>query len=127
LNGAAPIYVAVVDDDESLCRSLGRLLRAEGMHAIAYASAEAFLADTNRPQFGCLVLDIRLGGMSGLELARQLKGKGHHAPFIFVTAHDSAAVRAEAEAAGCSAFLAKTDLGSDVIDAIRQLTDAPAG
>jgi FixJ family two-component response regulator len=126
LNEAVPTYVAVVDDDESLCRSLGRFLRAEGIHAITYPSAEAFLLDTNRPQFGCLVLDIRLGGMSGLELARKLVENGHHAPFIFVTAHDSEAMCAEAEAAGCSAFLRKTDVGTDVLDAIRRLTDATA-
>jgi FixJ family two-component response regulator len=94
------------------------------MHAITYPSAEAFLADTKRPQFGCLVLDIRLGGMSGLELARKLPDKCYRAPFIFITAHDSEAMRAEAESAGCSAFLRKTDAGIDVIDAIRRATDA---
>jgi FixJ family two-component response regulator len=122
LNGASPIYVAVVDDDESLCRSLGRLLRAEGMHAITYPSAEEFLADSKRPQFGCLVLDIRLDGMSGLELAHKLVESGHHAPFIFVTAHNSDAMRAEAEAVGGSAFFSKTDAGTDIIYSIRKLT-----
>ena len=126
MNGIAATYVAVVDDDESLCRSLGRLLRAEGIHAITYPSAEAFLADTKCPQFGCLVLDIRLDGMSGLELAHKLAENGHRAPFIFVTAHDSDAMRAEADAAGCSAFLRKTDAGTDVIEAIRRLAGATA-
>jgi len=55
------MYVAVVDDDESLCRSFARLLRAAGFQQITYNSAESFLADTRRPQFGCLVLDIQLG------------------------------------------------------------------
>ena len=55
-------YVAVVDDDESVCRALSRLLRAEGIQPVSYLSAEAFLADTKRPQFDCLVLDIQLGG-----------------------------------------------------------------
>lgn len=60
-----PIYVAVIDDDESLGRSLARLLRASGMQPITYVSAEAFLADTKQPRFDCLVLDVHLGGMSG--------------------------------------------------------------
>src|SRR5271168_3636903 len=94
-----PIYVAVVDDDESVCRSVGRLLRAAGFQPITYASAESFLADKKRPQFGCLVLDIQLGAMSGLELARKLVADGGHIPIIFITAHDDPEARAEAEAA----------------------------
>ena len=53
-----PIYVAVVDDDEELCRSFGRLLRAAGFQPITYGSAEALLADTKHPQFDCLLLDV---------------------------------------------------------------------
>ena len=64
--------------------------------------------------------------MSGLELAHKLAENGHRAPFIFVTAHDSDAMRAEADAAGCSAFLRKTDAGTDVIEAIRRLAGATA-
>ncbi len=122
--GLSSPYIAVVDDDESQCRSLGRLLRAEGMHAITYLSAEAFLADTMRPQFSCLILDIRLGGMSGLDLARKLVKEGPLTPFLLVTAHDSPAMRSSAEAAGCHGFLAKTKAGSDVIAAIRRITDS---
>lgn len=125
MNPGASTYVAVVDDDESFCSSLGRLLRAQGMHAITYLSAEQFLADQKRPEFGCLVLDIRLGGISGLELARRLRGADHHAPFIFVTAHDNDVMRSEAACAGCSAFLRKTDRGDEIIDAIRELTCSP--
>jgi len=62
MNRTTPIYVAVVDDDESLCRSISRLLRASDIQAVTYSSAEAFLADTNHPRFDCLVLDIQLGG-----------------------------------------------------------------
>ena len=90
-----PSYVAVVDDDESLCRSFGRLLRAAGMQPITYASAEAFLADTKHPPFDCLVLDIQLGGMSGIELAQRLTAEGGHPPFIFITAHDDTETRAK--------------------------------
>jgi len=114
------IYVAVVDDDEGFCRSLGRLLRAAGMQPITYPSAEAFLADSERPQFDCLVLDVQLTGMSGIELGRRLVAEGRHAPFIYMTAHDLPETRAGAEAAGCAAFFRKTDSGADVLDAIRR-------
>ena len=117
---ASPIYVAVVDDDESLCRSLSRLLRAGGIQPITYASAEAFLADAKHPQFDCLVLDIQLGGMSGIELARRLVAEGGHTPVIFITAHDDPEARADAEAAGCTAYFRKSDSGAEVLDAIRR-------
>src|SRR3954451_6802649 len=81
-------YVAVVDDDESICRSFGRLLRAAGFQPITYPSAEAFLADAKHPQFDCLVLDVQLGGMSGLALKCQLTAAGQTTPVIFITAHD---------------------------------------
>jgi FixJ family two-component response regulator len=115
------LYVAVVDDDEHFCRSLGRLLRAAGMQSITYASAEAFLADTKQPRFDCLVLDVHLGGMSGVELGRRLAAEGDHAPFICITAHDDPEARARAEAAGCAAFFRKTHSGADLLDAIRRV------
>jgi FixJ family two-component response regulator len=118
MNRTAPIYVAVVDDDENVCRSLGRLLRATGIHPITYASAEAFLADTRHPQFDCLVLDIQLGGMSGIELAQEIVAKGEKTPFIYITAHDDPEMQARAEAVGCTAYFRKTDSGSDLVDAI---------
>jgi len=120
MSTSTPIYVAVVDDDESLCRSLGRLLRASGIQPIAYASAEAFLADTKRPQFDCLVLDVQLGGVSGIELVRKLVADGGHTPFIFITAHDDPETRASAEAVGCAAYLRKNVSGDQVIEAIRR-------
>lgn len=121
MSSPTPIYVALVDDDESLCRSFGRLLRAAGIQPITYPSAEAFLADSKHPQFDCLVLDIQLGGMSGIELSRRLAAEGDHAPIIFITAHDDPDARAEAEAAGGAAYFRKTDSGADVLEAIRRL------
>lgn len=120
MSRTTPIYVAVVDDDENLCRSLGRLLRATGIQPITYTSAEAFLADTKRPQFDCLVLDIQLGGMSGIELAQELVAKGGHTPFIYLTAHDEPEVRERAEALGCAAYFRKTDPGAELLEAIRK-------
>ena len=121
MSKTTPIYVAVVDDDESLCRSLSRLLRAGGIQPINYASAEAFLADTKHPQFDCLVLDIQLGGMSGIELAQRLAAEGGRTPIIFITAYDDPEARANAEAVGCAAYFRKSDSGAEVLDAIRRV------
>jgi FixJ family two-component response regulator len=72
MSSTTTTYVAVVDDDQSVCRSFARLLRAAGIQPITYGSAEAFLADTKRPRFDCMVFDVQLGGMSGIELAQVL-------------------------------------------------------
>ena len=121
MSNTEPLYVAVVDDDENFGRSLGRLLRAAGMQPITYASAEAFLADRKHPRFDCVVLDVHLGGMSGIELGRRLVVEDRDAPFICITADDDPTTRAGAEAAGCAAFFRKTDSGADVLDAIRRV------
>ena len=120
------IRVAVVDDDENLCRSFARLLRAAGMQPITFPSAEAFLADTQHPQFDCLVLDVQLTGMSGLQLQKHLAAVGTGAPIIFITAHDDPQARAQAFAVGCVGYFRKTDSGSEVLQAIRRVVVPPA-
>jgi FixJ family two-component response regulator len=128
MSSAANIYVAVVDDDDSLCRSLGRLLRASGIQSVTYASAEAFLADTKRPRFDCLVLDIQLGGMSGIELNQQLTASGSTTPVIFITAHNEPEIREQALLSGCAAYLRKNESGQVVLDAVaRAISSKPAG
>ncbi len=112
------IYVAVVDDDECVCRSMSRLLRAAHFQPITYLSAEALLADTKHPKYDCLLLDIQLGGMSGLELSRRLAAVHDGTPVVFITAHDDPELRAEAEASGCAAYFRKTDPGQWVLEAI---------
>lgn len=114
------VYVAVVDDDASLCRSFSRLLRAGGFQPITYASAEAFLEDVKRPRFDCLLLDLQLGGMSGLELSRRLAAVKDSTPVIFITAHDDPEVQSQARAGGCAGYFKKTDPGQMVVDAIRR-------
>ena len=114
------IYIAVVDDDEAICNSFSRLLRAAQFQAITYGSAEAFLADTKHPKFDCLVLDIQLGGMSGLELRNRLHAVKDGTPVVFITAHDDPEIRAQVEAAGCAGFFLKTDSGANVLAAIRR-------
>ncbi len=112
------IYIAVIDDDERLCLSMSRLLRAAYLQPITYPSAEAFFADTKRPKFDCLVLDIQLKGMSGLDLRRRLSAVMDATPVIFITAHDDPEVRAQAEASGCAGYFRKMDSGADVLAAI---------
>jgi CheY-like chemotaxis protein len=121
------IYIGIVDDDESLCRSYGRFLRASHFQAITYDSAEAFLEDTRHPHFDCLVLDIQLGGISGLDLARRLLAVKDKTPVVFITAFDDPEVRAQAEAIGCAAYFRKTESGADVVAAIRRAIDIPNG
>jgi len=75
----------------------------------------------NSPLFDCLVLDVHLGNMSGIELGMQLAAEGRTAPFICITAHEDPGTRAQAEAAGCAAFFLKTDSGAAVLDAIRRV------
>ena len=123
MSNAPPTYVAVVDDDQSVLRSFARLLRAAGIQPVTYGSAEAFLADAKRPQFDCMVFDVQLGGMSGIELARTISATdGHRPPIIYITAHDDPETRASAEATGCVAYFRKNEAGADVLEAIRRVT-----
>ena len=121
MNNSPNIYIAVIDDEETVCRSLSRFLRAAQLQPIAYRSAEAFLADTKHPKFDCLVLDIQLnGGMSGLELAQKLSAVKDVTPVIFITAHDDPVARAQAKASGCAGYFRKTDSGSEILAAIHR-------
>jgi len=116
--------VAIVDDDPSLCRSFSRLLRLAGYDPWTFYSAEDFLADEQHARFGCVLLDIQLGGMSGLELQRAMAARGEPTAVIFVTAHDEPEIRAEAVQAGCAGFFSKNDDGARILDAVREALDA---
>jgi FixJ family two-component response regulator len=122
---APTIYIAVIDDDESYCRSLARLLRAVDYQPVTYSSAEAFLADRKHPRFDCLVLDISLGeGISGFELARRLAAVGSPTPIIYISAHDDPKTQGEASALGCAAFVSKVE-PSDIL--LKAIEDALEG
>jgi FixJ family two-component response regulator len=116
--------VAIVDDDASANRALQRLLRSSGFEPQGFDSAERFLGDSSRSSFACLLLDIQLRGMSGLELQRELRASGDCVPIIFVTAHDEPEYRAEAASGGCTGFFRKTDPGALIIAALRAVMDA---
>jgi len=126
MSNSTNVYVALVDDDESLCRSFVRLLRASGLQAVSYSSAEDYLADSKRPQFDCLVLDIHLGGMSGIELNQHLAASGSTTPVIFITAHDEPEIRAKALRTPCVRYLRKTDSAETVLAAITAAIHPPS-
>lgn len=99
--------IAVVDDDESVRQGLANLISSVGYEAELYASAEEFLASPEADGAACLVLDLRMPGMSGLELQRRLAAHSDGPPVIIITAHGDDEARAEALAAGAVAFLNK--------------------
>jgi FixJ family two-component response regulator len=116
------VYIAVVDDDESLGRSLSRLLREAGFQAITYLSAESFLDDPLRAHFGCLLVDVQLGGMSGIEMHRKLLEQGNRTPIVYITAFDDPRARAEALKLGSAGYFRKTDAGFDILETVRRVT-----
>lgn len=117
--------VAVVDADASAGLAMSRLLRGVGFAPSTFTSAEDFLADRRRADFACLLLDIQLPGISGLELQRRLVAEGDYTPVIFVTAQDDSAARELALRNGCAEFFRKVDPGTAIIDALRRLTREP--
>jgi FixJ family two-component response regulator len=114
--------VAVIDSDASTRLAMSRLLRGVGFEPSAYTSAETFLADPGHSAFACLLLDIQLPGMSGLELQQQLLAEGDLIPLIFVTAQDDSEVRELAARNGCAEFFRKIDPGAKIIDALRRVS-----
>jgi FixJ family two-component response regulator len=99
--------IGIVDDDASLREALGSVLKAAGLVARTFASAEEFLACKDCDHTRCLILDVRLPGMSGVELQQQLLRVGKELPIIFVTAHGDAQLRDSLMRAGARAFLNK--------------------
>jgi len=112
--------VAVVDDDVSMLDATKVLLQAHGLAARTFVSAEEFLECGAATQVDCLLLDINLGGMSGIELRRQLEVSASTLPVIFMTALDDEGTRWQAQVAGCVAFLRKPHSARQLIDAIQK-------
>jgi FixJ family two-component response regulator len=111
--------IAVVDDDRSMLVGVERLLNAYGFATKVFASAEAFLDPAAADGADCLVVDIELGGMSGIELRRRLADYGCAVPIIFMTALDDEATRVRALEAGCVAYLLKPFPSRCLIDAVK--------
>ena len=112
------LQILVVDDDSDLCRALSWLLRSAGFRVVTFPSAEALLAEDLVALPACMVFDIHLAGISGLELAREVTIRGWNVPIIFITARDDALTREQAKRAGAVAFLPKPFEGEALIRAI---------
>ena len=99
--------VAVVDDDEFLRDALRRLLKASGLGAVSFESAEDLLNSGRLQEISCLIADVRMPGLSGLELQARLKAEQCPVPIIFITAHGDAKMRIQAMRDGAVEFLTK--------------------
>jgi FixJ family two-component response regulator len=112
--------IAVVDDDSSTLDAIGLLLDAHGFASLIFDSAEAFLERDVAEPVDCLLLDIHLGGLSGIGLRRRLEASGSTLPVIFMTALDDAATRGQALSAGCVAYLRKPFPSRLLLEAIEK-------
>ncbi len=108
----------VLDDDESVRRSLSRLLRAAGFRCETFASAKELLGRDDRKSCPCLVLDVRMPGMDGLELQQTLITSGNSIPVVFITAHDDPDTERQAMQSGAVAFLHKPFDDQTLLDAV---------
>jgi FixJ family two-component response regulator len=113
----APL-ISIVDDDDSLRRSLGNLLRSLGFRVQEFASAQAFTGSQNARETACLILDVRMPGMNGLDLQRHIAASGWGVPIVFITSHADDDARIRALAAGAVGFLSKPFHEQEILDAI---------
>ena len=111
--------VAIVDDDESVRSALQGLMKAVGLHAKSFASAEEFLKSGQQHNTACLIADIRMPGMSGLELQAKLNAENIRIPTIFITAHGDAKMRMQALRSGAVEFLAKPFDDEALLESVR--------
>ena len=114
--------VYLIDDDDSVRRALQRLLRSAGFEVKAFSSAEEFLQSENLDVRACVVLDIRMPGLTGFDLQEKLASKGIRMPVINVSAFDDAETRERARKLGAVAFFRKPVDGQALIDAIHWAT-----
>ena len=111
--------VAILDDDDSVRSALQGLLKAVELPAQAFATAEEFLQSGQQHQIACLIADIRMPGMSGLELQAKLKAERCRIPIIFITAHGDAKMRMQALRAGAVEFLEKPFDDQVLLESVR--------
>src|SRR5258708_35149342 len=111
--------VAIVDDDDSMRSALQGLLKAIGLPSQVFASAEEFLNSGQQHQTACLIADIRMPGMSGLELQARLNAEHCRIPTIFITAHGDTKMRMQALRAGAAEFLAKPFEDEALLESVR--------
>lgn len=123
---STPSVVFVVDDDPSLRASLESLLSSDGHAVMSFDSGDAFLAAERPDRPGCLVLDVRLKGASGLAVQRELARTGIHTPVVFITGHGDVPMSVAAMKAGAIEFLTKPFRDQDLLDAVHRGVAADA-
>jgi len=111
-------FIAIVDDDRSLQTALQDLIESEGLSTLCFGSAEQFLDSGAQHMAACLIADIRMPGMSGLELQTKLKAERCRVPIIFITAHGDAKMRSQAMHDGAVKFLAKPFDNTVLLEAV---------
>ena len=118
INGKTKL-IAIVDDDDLMRSALQGMMKAVGWTAQAFASAEEFLKSGQQTQTACLIADIRMPGMSGLELQAKLNAEHCRIPTIFITAHGDAKMRMQALRAGAVEFMAKPFDDDALLESVR--------
>lgn len=121
-----PPTIFVIDDDASIRRALGRVMTSAGFVWESFASADQFLAYANLTKPGCIIADMTLEGMSGLDLKNQLNATHHDLPLIFLTAHDTEEMRTSAREAGAAGFFRKPVDTQALLDAIEWALQQPS-
>jgi len=119
MKDAAPV-VFVVDDDEAVREAVGKLIASVGLRAVTFASTRDFLACKRPEAPACLVLDVRLPDISGLEFQKELADSGFQIPIIFITGHGDIPMSVRAMKAGAVEFLTKPFRGQELLDAIQE-------
>ncbi len=110
--------IAIIDDDEAVRLATESLVRSLGLGATVFESAEAFLGSAEREETVCVITDVQMPGMSGIDLQARLRTEGDMLPLIFITAFPEDRIRTQARAAGAVGFLAKPFAGEDMIRCI---------
>jgi FixJ family two-component response regulator len=120
---SAPSVISVIDDDASIRVATNNLLRSRGYAVHTFASAEEFLRSSHLGETSCVIADIQMSAMSGLDLPAALRAKGHNVPFIFITAFPDESLRARAVKAGAICFLAKPFAAPNLIRCLETALD----
>jgi len=110
--------ISIVDDDDAIRHSLEDLIRSIGFRTQGFPSAESFLSSTEVPSTACLILDVRMPGVNGLDVQRNISAAKLRVPIIFITAHADSDAREQALKAGAVAFLYKPFRDQDLVEAI---------
>jgi len=124
---SSPPMISIIDDDESVRVATESLVRSLGLTARTFESAEAFLESPLVGRTACVITDVQMPGMSGVELQSVLRAKGDTTPLIFITAFPEERIRRQVDAAGAIGFLAKPFDGSAMIDCIDRALGAAGG